>query len=214
MRLPIARDVQGALVERIRSWIRETDSSVLEISNRDTALIEGSVLWTNKASLRKTPQIIRGNCKKFKTGWSSKDDKETWNRWKEETNGARTIVTLGIWEGMDNIAQRRGAIDSITKSANATTGTILYVIYWDSSKTAKIPKGSTGIQRKRGGHIVVSHEGQSYELKVYPEDKMLDEFGTQGWLPKVDSDATLDDLTGGDALATYMSVAVFQREGP
>ena len=210
LRLPIDGEVQGALVQRIRSWIKEKDSSVLEISNRDTALVEGSMLWTNKVSIRKTPQIIRGNCKKFKQGWISKDDKETWNRWKEETSGARTILTLGIWEGMDNIAQRRGAIDSITKSAN-DVGTTLYVIYWDSSKTAKISKGSSTIQRKRGGHIVVTHGEHSYELKVYPEDKMIDEFGKHGWIPKEESDVTIDDIVEEDEIAKYMSVAVFHR---
>lgn len=101
--LPIDPALSRAMVERVRSWITTDEtSSILEISDRDTPVIEGSVLWTNQISIRKTPHMIRGDAKKFKTGWLSVDDSQTWKRWNTETMGATTLLTLGLWGSMEN----------------------------------------------------------------------------------------------------------------
>lgn len=166
--------------------------------------------------------MIRGDARRFRSGWLNKDDKNTWVDWHKTTGGADVVVSDSIWGNLPSAKDRKGLIDSITRSAKPS-GSILVMVYWDHSKVAArhsktdvwITENGVSHKKKRGGHLVFREESDIetvYEVTAWPEDKMLKELQEAGWTMKTDNVWSVEDLLKEDPIGAFLSLMVLERK--
>lgn len=221
--IPLMDKTNHELMNVMKTWIEDSESvSSLEISDRETRISdrETAMLWTNKVSLRKQPWLIRGDARKFRSGWLNKDDKTTWNRWKKESGGAKKIMCVSLWGNLTSAKERKGLIESITKSSHEEASEMA-MLYWDHSKIAAAhPKteiwktvGDYSHKKRRGGHLVFKDErsGSEYEVTAWPEDKLVNELNQAGWKVKTDVDITVEGILKEDPIGNFLSLMILNR---
>lgn len=217
LNIPIKDDVNVELAETLKSLLKE---NLVEVSDRDTALVDGSILWTSKVSLPKTDTVIRGDVRKFTTGWLNKEDKKTWFDWKKSTGGASSILTVGIPGILESSAQRKGLVKSLTNTV-AEKGR-LFMLYWDHSKIADILSDVKTEQWKelsddvhakkhRGGHLSIRKGDEEFKFYSWDEEKFVKDYTDSGWKIVKDVVSDIDTVLQKDPITNFMSLMVLEH---
>lgn len=223
MTIPMKEDVNQALAELCERILQKESDPLkcLEVSDRDQSLVHGGMIWTSKVSLRKTPEMIRGDVRRFRQGWFNKDDRKSWVDWNESTGGSTQCLLVGIPGSLESVKQRKGLVESVSKSV--VVGGRLYVIYWDHSKIAgefkkindwKVLGDNTQGMRMRGGHLSLKKGDQEMKFYAWPEDTFLREYTDNGWKPLEDAGSLtqeFNEVAQRDPMSAFLSLLVLER---
>lgn len=212
----VSNDITAAIYEYLTKSLNVKHDSTIEISDAAKPMIQDSYLWTTQVDLRPSDSLFRGDPRKPKSGWFSKQDKMNFLKRKPISH----VLCFNIWGSAQSAKERRGIVDSITMATDTTKPTRALMYYWDAGKIAKLAtkvnttykSGKYEYKRIRGGHLEYSFEGgEAIRVQAVSEEKMMAEFQSKGWKSIDSAGLVIDAILEKDPITSCLSIIELDR---